>query len=59
MPKIRKCVTADLGTVQGVAVHARNGGATPHAGLHVGCKFSYPFRPTDNLNLLFFLFQYL
>jgi hypothetical protein len=44
MPKIRKRVIADLGTLQGVVVHSGKGGATPQVGLRVGYKFSYIFQ---------------
>ena len=53
MSKIRKGGSADLGTLQGVAVHTEKGGATLHARLHIGDKFGCVFRPSDNPNLLF------
>jgi hypothetical protein len=53
MPNIRKRVTVDLGTLQGVVVHTGKGGATPQVGLRIGYTFSYIFQPLDNQNLRF------
>ena len=68
MPKIQKGGAAEIGMLQGVAVHhpkgggattlgcpvhTVKGGATPQARLHVGYKVGCIFRPSDNPNFLF------